>query len=89
MGVAVGQKKNPKKKEFCESTLSLELSPWSRAAAVTQLLAAVLHLSARRTAGKLKGRTWCRPGARRSLMKDFYQSHSHSQKLVCCFPMSN
>lgn len=42
--------------------------PW--AAAVTQLLAAMLLVSAGRTAGKLKGRTQCRAGPWRSLTKD-------------------
>lgn len=60
-----------KKKEVCESTSAWNChrGPW--AAAVTQLLAAVLHVSARRTAGKLKGRTQCRAGHWRSLTKDF------------------
>lgn len=84
VGVAVRQKK-----EVCESTSAWtsERGPW--AAAVTQLLAAVLQVSARRTAGKLKGRTQCRAGPWRSLTKDFWHqtaAQSHSWKPVCCFP---
>lgn len=78
-----------KKKEVCESTSAWNChrGPW--AAAVTQLLAAVLHVSARRTAGKLKGRTQCRAGHWPSLTKDFWNrtaAQSNGWKPVCCFP---